>query len=757
MRKFLLFIFLFAFFAVFSYPARAQSLVQTRWMNFVPGSCTVDQNNQQKIYVYGGADRGEYECVPPGVYKRVPLFALSSLAAETSIASDDEIVIFDTSANDWRRMTRANFVAGLGGGGGGSWGTISGTLSSQSDLQSALDAKLGGTGSTNYFPFWSGSSALTNSAFQFGSGDFASTQATFYTTSYNNIYFWNENDVFGGSNYSTLLFGNGKNYSRLDFWQTQDATHGNNYEQFVYDGLGTNYAGFTMSAFISSDVYMWQWAKHRIINYTDNWQANNFAGNSEFTIDFVPNTATGRFRVGDFTTTPTNYLDLDQSANSFTINTTNFKLNIGSDATGDIFYRNSSGNVARLGVGANGQVLKLVSGLPSWQNESGGGGVAVGNVISGGTFHRVLYEDNLNQVAESVNLTFDGNTLIGANIFASTTFRAPVRATTDNCASREIMFNAGGRLYVCPTTDTWAEIPMASIAGSAGDELLGTNNTNTAWVTRSFTGSNGVSIAKSDSNFTFSADINSLTADATPDGANDYVMTYDASAATNKKVLLNNLPGGGGGQTSIQFKDEGSNLGTSGTVDSVDCVGSGITCSRTTNALTVTVSGGGTGVMAQMVFRPQQNEPPATIAATPDLRNNHPVLDFDGTADEEAVFSSQLPASYGGAGLTVTLTTLCTSATTGSFRFQVAFERMDSATDLDADSFASFQSGGGTCPATSGAPATVTINFSNGAQMDSLAAGEPFRLKVRRDADGTSGTDDVTTDVELRMISIKEQ
>ena len=44
-----------------------------------------------------------------------------------------------------------------------------------------------------------------------------------------------------------------------------------------------------------------------------------------------------------------------------------------------------------------------------------------------------------------------------------------------------------------------------------------------------------------------SVDINGLTADATPVGSTDYVMTYDASAATLKKVLLDNLPGAGGG------------------------------------------------------------------------------------------------------------------------------------------------------------------------------------------------------------------
>ena len=37
--------------------------------------------------------------------------------AETSIADNDEILIYDTSASANRRMTRANLVAGLSGGG----------------------------------------------------------------------------------------------------------------------------------------------------------------------------------------------------------------------------------------------------------------------------------------------------------------------------------------------------------------------------------------------------------------------------------------------------------------------------------------------------------------------------------------------------------------------------------------------------------------------------------------------------------------
>lgn len=44
---------------------------------------------------------------------------ITDLTAETTIASDDVIMIYDTSASALRKMTRANFVSGLGGGGSG--------------------------------------------------------------------------------------------------------------------------------------------------------------------------------------------------------------------------------------------------------------------------------------------------------------------------------------------------------------------------------------------------------------------------------------------------------------------------------------------------------------------------------------------------------------------------------------------------------------------------------------------------------------
>lgn len=47
-------------------------------------------------------------------------------------------------------------------------------------------------------------------------------------------------------------------------------------------------------------------------------------------------------------------------------------------------------------------------------------------------------------------------------------------------------------------------------------------------------------------------------------------------------------------QAGIQYKDEGTNLGTSGTVDEVDFTGAGVSASRAGNKITVNVVGGGT-------------------------------------------------------------------------------------------------------------------------------------------------------------------
>lgn len=155
-----------------------------------------------------------------------------------------------------------------------------------------------------------------------------------------------------------------------------------------------------------------------------------------------------------------------------------------------------------------------------------------------------------------------------------------------------------------------------------------------------------------------------------------------------------------------------------------------------------------------LIFLPGNNEPPSANFATLDSRNLHPCLDFDAATNESAVFSAILPQHYDGGGVTVYLHYALTSATSGDTDWDVAFERVgDQQLDIDSDSFASVQSvDNTTVPGTSGNVDVVSIAFTDGAQMDSVAAGELFRLKVTRDA----ASDTATGDAELYAVEIRE-
>jgi len=156
-----------------------------------------------------------------------------------------------------------------------------------------------------------------------------------------------------------------------------------------------------------------------------------------------------------------------------------------------------------------------------------------------------------------------------------------------------------------------------------------------------------------------------------------------------------------------------------------------------------------------LIFRPQDNEPPSSNFATLDTRNLHPVLDFDDTTNESAVFSAVMPSNYAGTtGVTVYIHYAMTSAEADTVDWDVAFELIgDQDQDIDGDGFAAVNSvDDTTVPGTSGLVDIVNVAFTNGADMDSVTVGDGFRLKVTRDA----SSDDATGDAELRFIEIKE-
>jgi len=153
-------------------------------------------------------------------------------------------------------------------------------------------------------------------------------------------------------------------------------------------------------------------------------------------------------------------------------------------------------------------------------------------------------------------------------------------------------------------------------------------------------------------------------------------------------------------------------------------------------------------------FGPYHNEPPSSNGATFDLRNQHPVLDFDASTNESAIFSGILPRGYAGGGLSVYIHYAMSSATSGNVDWDVAIERIgDGQQDIDSDSFASAQSTDDTTvPGTSGHVDIVQVDLTDGAQIDSIAVGEKFRIKITRDA----SNDTAAGDAELVGVEIKE-
>lgn len=142
--------------------------------------------------------------------------------------------------------------------------------------------------------------------------------------------------------------------------------------------------------------------------------------------------------------------------------------------------------------------------------------------------------------------------------------------------------------------------------------------------------------------------------------------------------------------------------------------------------------------------------PPTANAASFGLRNNQPLWEFDGSAAEQMVFSDVMPQAYDGGGVSVFLW-VTVDGTGGDLDFDVEFER-GTGQDIDADSFAAAQSTDGTAvPGTSGVRVQIEIAFTDGAQMDSVVAGDPFRIRVtRQGGDDTNNDDAQMLEIEIR-------
>jgi hypothetical protein len=149
-----------------------------------------------------------------------------------------------------------------------------------------------------------------------------------------------------------------------------------------------------------------------------------------------------------------------------------------------------------------------------------------------------------------------------------------------------------------------------------------------------------------------------------------------------------------------------------------------------------------------IVFAAQavSNEPPGTAAAlmgqvaVASTNRNRMVILFPSSADREAIFLCLL-TNYAGGGVSARIRGSMSGANTGTkvVRMEAAWERLQTGDVHTTDGFASAQVVEATVDNTANTEFVATIPFTHGAQMDSTANKEWFRLRVRRLNSGLTG------------------
>lgn len=161
-------------------------------------------------------------------------------------------------------------------------------------------------------------------------------------------------------------------------------------------------------------------------------------------------------------------------------------------------------------------------------------------------------------------------------------------------------------------------------------------------------------------------------------------------------------------------------------------------------------------------FTATDNHPPVASYATPDVRGDNPVLDYDAAANEYAIFSGIWPRHYAGGGIAVTVHWAASSALSGACVWRCNFKQLPAGVanaDLDLGTFdvggfdGTAKNGTGSPSATSGQLTATTITFTP-TEAATPVAGVPFRMFVGRLA-GDAG-DTMAGDAELLAVELRE-
>lgn len=267
-------------------------------------------------------------------------------------------------------------------------------------------------------------------------------------------------------------------------------------------------------------------------------------------------------------------------------------VTLGSDATGDVYYRAAGGALVRLGIGTNDQIMRVVSGLPAWFSltslqipYSSTTGLVSTNVRAA--------LDELNTAKQATNTLLTAIAGLGtggivARLTASTAAARTLTGTTDEititngdgvsgnptfalsstvnlgskilripnsttlpatCAVGNIYMDtdatSGQRLYLCQSTNTWALQGDGGSGGGSAGAAAGTFTSETEFTITHSLNSEDVDVVLYNSNDTripesdYQVDI--IDADSV------FVTFANAIAQSGRWIVHGGASGGGGG------------------------------------------------------------------------------------------------------------------------------------------------------------------------------------------------------------------
>lgn len=256
-----------------------------------------------------------------------------------------------------------------------------------------------------------------------------------------------------------------------------------------------------------------------------------------------------------------------------------------------------------------------------------------------------------------------------------------------------------------------------------------------------------------------------------PDVDGTLCLTGATQTLTNKTINASQLVDGSVSYAKIQDvsatdKVLGRSTAGAGEVEEIACTAAGrallddadAAAQRTTLGLGTKATQNQSG---DIVGFQLESSPPAsssaqetTVAGTSTPAENFRVLAFDQTGPEYWDYKIWLSPKYAGGGLTIILK-FGAAVSTNNVRWGAALRRIEDTDDLDTTAHTydyNDVAADVAVPGTVGQTKNATITFTNGADMDSVAAGEFFWLRIRR----TAATSNAAGDAYLYGISVRE-